>query len=83
MPKINYLRSAPPDPYGKLKVLFAGKRDVLGLTNSKVGSRVGQTHPTVKSRITNPERMTLEEMRRYAKALEISREEICAALPQW
>jgi len=82
MPKVTYLKSAA-DPYDRMKVLLAGKRDVLGLTNSEVGSRVGQTHPTVKSRITNPERMTLEEMRRYAKALGISKEEICAALPSW
>ena len=81
MPKIKYLSAA--DPYSKMKVLLAGKRDVLGLTNSEVGQRVGQTHPTVKVRISNPERMTIDELRRYARALDISREEIVAALPQW
>lgn len=84
MPRISYLRSAAaPDPYGKLKVLFAGKRSVLELTNVKIGEAVGPSHPTVKDRISNPEHMTMEELRRYARALQITREELIATIPQW
>lgn len=80
MPKVTYIRSKS-DPYADLRILLAGKREVLGLSNCEVGSRVGQTHPTVKSRMNNPERMTLEEMRMYAKTLNISKDELFRALP--
>lgn len=83
MPKINYLRTSKPDPYAPLKVLLAGKRGMLELTNTAIGKTVGQTHPTVKARIANPEHMTLGELRMYARALQITREELIAALPQW
>lgn len=80
MPKVTYIRSKS-DPYADLRILLAGKREVLGLSNCEVGSRVGQTHPTVKSRMNNPERMTLEEMRMYAKTLNITKDELFRALP--
>lgn len=82
MPKINYIRTKV-DPYGKLKVLLAGKRAVLELTNVQIASVVGQSHPTVKSRIANPNCLTMDELRRYAKALQITREELLDAMPTW
>lgn len=83
MPKVTYLRTSKPDPYAPLKVLLAGKRAMLGLTNAAVGKAVGQTHPTVAARLKDPENMTIGELQRYARALHITREEIFAALPQW
>ena len=80
MPKVTYIRTKS-DPYADLKILLAGKRDVLGLSNCEVGNRVGQTHPTVKSRMNNPERLTLEEVRLYARTLGITKDELIRALP--
>ena len=79
MPRIKYLNHS--DPFERFSVLLSGRQRVMQLTNSDLGAKVGQSHPTVKARIQHPEQMTLGELRKYAKALDISKSDLMEVLP--
>ena len=68
-----------PDRYDKMRVLLMGQRELLGIGYEDLGAQVG----TAYNRLHHPEKMTVEEMCRYARALEISADDLRAAIPMY
>lgn len=79
MPKLK--RKA--DRFDKMRVLLMGQRELLGMGYEELGTKTGCATGTAFNRLHHPEKMTVEEMCRYARALEIPADELRAAIPMY
>lgn len=71
----------PPDRYREMKLLIQGSLAVSGMTQADAANRMDMTPKTFRSRLREPDRLTLGELNRLAVILDIPTENLKAALP--
>lgn len=81
MPKIKFIGAQKAQKGAALGTLLMGRKALYQLTFADIGSRVGISKDTVLSEFRDPGRMRLDRLPKYARALDIPKEEILAALP--
>lgn len=79
MPKVK----RRPDKFDRLRVLLMGQRELLGMSYEELGTKVGSATGTVHNRLHHPENMTVGELCRFARALEIPADDFRAAIPMY
>ena len=67
--------------YEALQMLIGGKIAVLDVTLLELAPEVGCCRQTLSDRIKHPDKLTLGDVARIAKALDISSEDMRAAIP--
>lgn len=81
MPKLK----RPEDKYRKLKKLLYGSMKTLGLDYTQLAPLIypnlQKGRIKVSKRFNRPEKLTLDELPRYARALDIPADELRAAIP--
>jgi hypothetical protein len=77
MPKLK----RPPNRYERLQTLIYGQMRVQGETYTSLAPRTSLCRQSLAARITNPDTMTLGELRQIAAALSIPAENLRDVLP--
>jgi len=80
MPKIIYI-GQKAQKGAALGTLLMGRKVLYQLTFEDIGARVGLHKNTVLSDFHAPEKIRIDRLPKYARALDIPKEEILAALP--
>ena len=79
MPKIK----RKPDRFDKMRVLLMGQRELLGMGYEELGKKTGSSTGTAYNRLHHPEKMTVDELCRFARTLEIPADDFRAAIPMY
>lgn len=77
MPKIK----RQPDRYDPMRRLLQGQRAILGFTYRDIAERLNCSPETVRTRISSPGNLTVQELRQYSRILEIPADDLRQAIP--
>ena len=72
---------AHDDKWAELIRLMRGQMGVLGMDQRTLAAKVGCCPATVCTKLRRPETLRLDELPKYARALEIPADELRAAIP--
>ena len=81
MPKVKYIGAHKAPKSAALGTLLMGRKVLYQMTFADIGAKVGVCKDTVLSEFREPGRMRLDRLSKYARALDIPKEEILAAMP--
>ena len=77
MPKVK----RTPDRYDSMRLLLQGKRAVLGFTYRDIAERLDCSPETVRTRLSSPGNLTVNELRQYSRILDIPADDLRQAIP--
>lgn len=79
MPRVKYLTKE--DRYEELKILLEGKRRANCISVEEIAKKAGTCRATVYSDFKSPGLVSWERLKKYARALDISKEQLVSLLP--